>query len=304
MNPIFIGHFFAFITTAIWGVTFVSSKILLDHYSPMSIMLLRFSIAYCALWMVYPKFHPISLKTWKKEIVYICGGLTGVVGYFYCENLSLVYTSASNAGLILASVPILVPLVSQIFLKEEKLTSRLILGFFIASIGIALVIFNGQIHLHVNPIGDFLALLAGVIWACYSMAIKKMDHSLSSLFVTRRTFFYGILFGTILVFSLEGGIPLTPLYETHALWHLLFLGLVASAACYVMWAVAITRISAVKTTNYLYLMPIFTMLASAWVLHEEITHLMILGCVIILLGTYVSTRGLPFTTRGKKIAQS
>lgn len=293
-----VGHSFALFTAFIWGVTFVSTKILLSSYTPLAIMMLRFSLAYIGLWIIHPKFYKI--KSFKEESVFFIAGLTGVSGYFFLENTSLIYTSVSNTGLILASAPLFVAIVTHLFTHDEKFHANLLFGFILAMIGVAFVIFNGQVYLKVNPLGDFLAILSALIWAFYSLMIKKMDQSYSPVYLTRRTFFYGLLIGSLMITGFEGGLDISKIASNLNWMHLLFLGLLASATCYVLWSAAIRRIGAVKTSNYIYLMPLFTMIASAIVLKERITGLMVVGALFILLGVYTSERGLLFMNILKK----
>lgn len=289
MNKRTLGHMLALISVFIWGITFVSTKILLDSYTPLAIMVLRFSLAYLALWIIHPKFYPVRER--KEELNFLVAGLSGVSAYFILENSALIYTSVSNTGLILASAPLFVALVSHFFTVDEKFHSNILYGFFFAMAGVALVIFNGQVNLKLNPFGDLLAILSAMVWAIYSLTIKKMDPKYSPLFLTRRTFFYGISTGLVLLLVFEGGLSLKPLIADGAVFHVGFLGLLASGACYVMWNHSIRIIGAVKTSNYIYLMPLFTMIASALVLKEKINVLMVLGGGLILAGVYITENG-------------
>jgi len=290
MSNQMLGHLFALFTIFIWGITFVSSKLLLEYFSPLAIMVLRFSLAYVGLWIIHPKFYKV--RSIKEELIYMAAGITGVSGYFFMENSAIIYTTVSNTGLILAAAPLFVAIITHLFTEDERFHINLAYGFIIAMLGVALIIFNGQANLKVNPLGDFMALMAGVIWAFYSLAIKKMDKKMSPIFLTRRTFFYGILSGGIFLFTFEGGIDLSPMLTTNSWMHILFLGLIASGTCYVLWNKAIRYIGAVKTSNYIYLMPVFTMVASALVLHETITAMMLVGCGFILFGVYISENGV------------
>jgi drug/metabolite transporter (DMT)-like permease len=280
------GHLLALVTSFIWGITFVSTKLLLRDFTPLGIMLLRFLLAYVALWIMHPKHYKI--RSFKEELVFFLAGLTGVTGYFYLENTAMIYTSVSNTGLILASAPLFVAIVTHFFTKDEKFHLNLLIGFLVAIVGIALIIFNGQVYLELNPLGDILALLAAVMWAFYSLSVKYMDGTYSPLFITRRTFFYGIFAGVLLLLATEGTIAVAPIFKSYNWFHLAFLGLLASATCYVLWSKSIRIIGAVKTSNYIYLMPVFTMIASAIILNEKITALMLIGCGFILLGVYLS----------------
>ncbi len=295
-TKIILGHFIALFVSFVWGITFVSSRIVLATYTPYELLAIRFTMAYVVLWIIKPQ--PLKIKSIKSELYYLMAGLTGVFGYFLLENTALLYTSVSNVGLLLAAVPIFVAIVLHIFTDDEKFERKFLYGFVIAFSGIAMIIYNGQVNLEVNPFGDFLAILAGIMWAFYSLALKKIEQDVSSLVQTRRVFFYGSLFSLIGMFIIKGGTDLTGMFVDGIWLHVFFLGLLGSGACYVLWSQSMKWIGAVRTTNYIYLMPLFTMLASALVLGESITKLMIIGCILILTGVYVAENG--FSLKGFK----
>lgn len=284
-----LGHLLAAFVAFVWGVTFVSSKILLDDYSPLEIMYMRFVLAYVGLWIIRPKHHPF--RSFREESIFLIAGVTGVFGYFMLENSAMIYTSVSNTGLILAAAPLFVSIILHVFKQDERFELKILIGFILAMLGVGIIVFNGQVVLKLNGFGDFLAIMAAVIWGFYSLALKQMDRTISSIIITRRTFFYGIIIATPFVFALEGGINFAPLFEGNGWIHIVFLGIVASGICYVFWNLSIRLIGAVKTSNYIYLMPLYTMAASAIVLKEAITPLMYVGCGLILCGVYISERG-------------
>jgi len=226
----FTAHIMAFFVSFVWGVTFVSSKIILRYYSPTEILIIRFLLAYLMLWIIYPRTHKFVLK---QELWYFVAGITGVSLYFVFENSALLYSTASNVGVILSSVPMVVAIISNIFLEDEKLHRNMIYGFTITILGVGLVIFNGQVNLHLNPIGDMLALLCCIVWGFYSLAIKKMDTSVSNIFRTRRVFLYGLLIVICYQLLFNGFSDLKPLLIPVVGFNILFLGIVASGLCFV-----------------------------------------------------------------------
>jgi len=284
-----LGHLMALFVVFIWGITFVVSKIVLQYFTPAALMVIRFFLAYIGLWIIHPKI--MRFRSIKEELLFLAAGVTGVSGYFLMENTAIMYTTVSNVGLILVTAPLFVAIVLHFFTEDEHFQPKLLYGFIIAMTGVTLIIYNGQVNLEVNPFGDFLAVMAAVIWAFYSLALKKIDKTLSPVIVTRRIFLYGIISGIIILFVFEGGTDLSPLFTTNIWLHIAFLGLLGSAACYVLWNISIKLIGAIKTSNYIYLMPLFTVAASVVVLDEVITGLMIIGCILILLGVYVSENG-------------
>lgn len=89
----------------IWGSTFVSSKILLDTFTPIELLFIRFLIGFLTLCILSPKI--LKLENRKDEIWYILSGLTGVFLYYFIESTALVYTYATNVGVIISIAPLL-----------------------------------------------------------------------------------------------------------------------------------------------------------------------------------------------------
>ena len=172
----------------------------------------------------------------------------------------------------------------------RKATPRLIAGSLMAVCGVAIVIFNGHFVLHLNPLGDFLALVAASSWAIYSMLMKWATQRYNSVFITRKVFFYGLV--TILpVFAIHPwDYPLARMAQPVIWMNVLFLGIIASFACYALWTWAIGRIGALTTSNYVYLNPIATVVVSAIFLNVPMTAMAFIGSALILLGVYIANK--------------
>ncbi|NFG26880.1 DMT family transporter [Clostridium botulinum] len=283
-------NFLAFFTIVVWGTTFVSTKVLLSTFTPAEIMFLRFSIAYIMLLLIHPKFHKIT--SLKEEALFLLAGITGGSLYFLTENSALIYSLTSNVALILATAPILTAFMAHFFSKGETLNKNLFIGFTIAILGVFLVIFNGNFILKLNPLGDILALSAALCWAIYSVTLKKISGTYNYIYVTRKMFFYALL--TILpfiLFSSNNNITRLSLSQPKVIFNLLFLGVIASGVCYVVWNYTVDNLGIIKTNNYIYLIPAVTMIASFFILNESITLYSTLGAILVLLGVYVSENG-------------
>ena len=130
-----LGHAAALMTILIWGTTFVSTKVLLRDFTPVTVLFTRFVIGYAFLWCLRPRLLPLS--GWKKELLFAGAGLTGVTLYFLLENIALTYTFASNVGIIVAVVPFFTALLAHFLLKGEGFSRRFFLGFAAAFTGTA-----------------------------------------------------------------------------------------------------------------------------------------------------------------------
>lgn len=282
-------HILAILTSAIWGTTFISSKLLLEEgLSPAAIMLLRFILAYLLMLpFVKGKWFCKSLKD---ELLMVILGISGGSLYFLLENTALVYTQASNVAIIIAATPLLTMLTVNLLDRGKGISKKLYGYSLISLIGVVLVILNGNFVLKLNPIGDLLTFGAVVTWVIYSIIIAKVQDRYSSWMITRKIFFYGVL--TLFPYFLFK--PWDVTWEMMArpmVWgNLLYLGVLASLGCYVAWNIVIKRLGAVDATNYLYINPIVAMVTANLLLGEIITPLAIVGTLLILVGVYLAER--------------
>lgn len=268
----------------IWGETFVSTKMLLNAgLMPADIFFYRFLLAYVLTWFV--SYKRLFCRNLTDELTTFALGVLGGSLYFLTENMALVYSTASNVAILLSSCPLLTALLLSIFYKSERLSKKQIFGSLLAFLGMVMVVLNGQLILHLNPRGDALAIGAAVCWAFYSLLMKRVMHKYSSWFISRKVFFYGLL--TILpYYALVSPLntDVNILSRPVVYGNLLYLGAVASMFCYIMWNWTLSKLGAVKATNYLYLQSLFTMLFASLILHERITWMAIAGAAILILG--------------------
>ena len=186
-----MGHVYAIFTILVWGSCFVLTKQMLTAYTAIQIIPLRMGLAYLTLWALRPK----TLKLpWKDELMFILIGITGGSFYFFLQNTALTYTYAANVSIIVALSPILTVILAQLFSRNgERLGKFVYIGAVIAIAGVVLVVLNGQLTFHLNPLGDLIALAAALMWAVYSILIKKYTERYDNFLVTRRVMLWAFL---------------------------------------------------------------------------------------------------------------
>lgn len=289
MNKYLSGHLAALLTIFIWGTTFISTKVLLVDFKPIEILFFRFLIGLIVLLLVYPK--RLKNTTKRQEITFALAGFCGVTLYYLLENIALTYSMASNIGVIISIAPFFTAMLSHFVLKDSRLDRNFIIGFIAAMIGISLISFNGSSNFKLNSLGDILALLAALVWAIYSLLTKQIsEYGYNTVQVTRRTFSYGLFFMLFTLipfgFELNLGRFTNPIY----LGNIIFLGIGASAICFVTWNYAIKILGAVKTSIYIYIVPVVTVVTSVIILNERITLMALIGTVLTLLGLFLSQK--------------
>ena len=285
----YIYHLIAILTVTIWGLTFISTKVLIGNgLTPQEIFLLRFAIAYIGIWFISPR--RLYAKSWKDEGWLALGGLTGGSIYFLTENTALGITLACNVAFIVCTTPLLTTILALLIYKKERATVPLIGGSLIALAGVALVVYNGHFVLKLSPLGDFLSFLAALSWAFYSLIMRKLFTRYDTVFITRKIFFYGLLTILPAFFFSPWQAKFSTIIEPSVLWNLLFLGVLASLVCFVVWNIILKRLGTIQASNYIYLNPLATMMGSAFLLSEPITYMTLIGSGLILGGVYLAGR--------------
>lgn len=285
------GHLSALLTIVIWGTTFISTKVLLTGFQPVEILFFRFVMGFLALWVVCPR--PIRGSSLRRELVFAGAGLCGITLYYLMENIALTHTMAANVSVIVSVAPFFTALLDHLVTKgQERLRPHFFAGFAVAMAGIFLISFGGS-RLQVSPAGDLMALAAALLWSCYAVLTKNIGrYGYTTVQSTRRIFAYGILFMIpalfLFDFRLDPGRFASPVY----LFNILYLGLGASALCFVTWNYSVKILGPTRTSVYIYLVPVVTVLTSVPILHEQITPATGTGMALTLLGLLLSENPL------------
>lgn len=294
----------AVLTILVWSLTFVNTKALLESFSAMEINFVRFLIAYIVLWIMHPKC--VKKLPWREEARLALMGVSGVAVYQILENCAIHYTNASNVAILVSMAPITTALFVRFFGNRNPLPVRFFIGCAIAVIGVVPVSLNGIHTLHFNPAGDFMALGALLCWSCYSLVVdRQMSSGRSQLFVVRRMFFWALIFmvpflffgltetaNTIMnasvVVNLSPSINATRFSSLINCFNLAFLGILASAICFVLWNKACAVLGTTRCTVGLYFLPVITALCAAFFLNERMTPVSVFGTILIIFGVFLA----------------
>ena len=280
-------HLGAVLAMVAWGISFVSTKVLLDNgLNAVEIYIYRFGLAYVLLLLMCHK--KLLSNNWRDELLFLTCGLCGGSIYFIAENIALQYTLVSNVSLITTTSPLLTTLLLGALYKSERPSAGVLAGSVIAFLGVGCVIFNSSFVIKMNPFGDLLALGAAFTFAIYAVILRRLNAFYSATFITRKTFFYGVL-TAIPFLSMESEYASIDVLLRPAVWgNFLFLSAFASVFAYMIWSIAIKKMGTVKASNYLYFQPVVTLIASAWILSEKVTIVGYTGCALILIGVWLS----------------
>lgn len=304
-KPSWTGLLPATVAILVWGVTFVNTKALLDDFSSLEILVLRFLLAWLGLWVLWPR--PLRGVPWRDELLFAAAGLSGATCYQLMENLAIHFTNASNVSIIVSASPMFAAVLSQWLLREKALSWRFLAGFALAMAGVAMVSFDGVRSFHFRPAGDLLALASGLSWGFYSVTVSLVNRRpYPPTAAIRRAFFWALVFmapvvaGALLfpgaAARLSCGIDLSAgvnaaRFASLANWlNLGFLGLLASAFCFVIWNGACDRLGTVRASLGIYFIPAVTLFFAHAFLGESLTAVGAVGALLTTAGVVLSGR--------------
>ena len=289
-------HLVALFTIVVWGTTFVSTKVLLESFSPLWILLLRFVLGFALLCVLRP--HILKLKSRKHELLFVAAGFTGIAAYYLLENIALVFTTATAVGVIVAASPLFTAILSAFRGDRSSMTISFFVGFALAMGGLVLV---GSGTMASEPTFDFtsgalfgalLSILAALVWAIYSLIVNKIsEEGYETIAATKRIFLWGLVAIVPITLLFGGTTPtIAAIAQPENLLNLLFLGAIASAACFVTWGISVKHLGPTISTTYIYLVPAITATMSIILLGEPLNASIVIGVCLTIAGLLLSQK--------------
>lgn len=296
-RSIWISHLCALLVVTVWGASFVSTKVLTNNgLGAVEIYIYRFIFAY--LLTLLACHNKLFANNWRDELMFAVCGMCGGSIYFIAENTAIIYTRVSDVSMLTTLAPLLTTLLVGALYKSERPTKWTYISSLIALAGVACIVFKDGFNSTADAkspdtlsssVGQLLALGAALSWAIYSIVLRKLNVTYSAQFITRKTFFYGLI--TALPFWIVSAEPMASpavLLRPEVLGNFLFLGVICSMGAYILWSAAMHVLGAVATNNYLYIQPIATMIIAACLFGKDdpITVIGCFGAVLIIGGLW------------------
>ncbi len=278
-----------FLTTVLWGVSFVGTKVALTGFYPFALIFYRFLIAsvFFLLYFLRSGFPHLSKNQHLRLLLL---SLFEPVLYFLFETFGLQRTTASEASLIIALIPVGVTIFSHVFLKE-KISWIGKTGIFLSILGITILVIGGNglpWAAGSNLGGNILILGAVVSAAFYTILSRNLGQEVPSAQITGFQFFYGTLFFLPLFLIFPKTIDPFP---TPAFGALLFLALGATLTAFLCYNYALSKVKAAAASVFINGIPVVTAFTGWIVLGERLGGLQFLGAAIVILGVSLTTRG-------------
>ncbi len=268
------------VVAAFWGISFISIKIAVREIPSTTMAFIRFAIAAILLWIIQRRVEP-DVKLAKKDLPKMAlGGILGITLYFYFQNIGVKLSTAVNASLITAVVPIMAIILDVLFYHGRASLLK-ILAVVMTIIGAYLsVTANGEISMDSsNFAGNMYMLAAMLSWALYTLVNKSLQEKYSGVFLTT----YQMIIGTLFLMPLS----LLEYHDWHgfsltAFCHVLFLSVCCSVVSYLLYMYALRRLDVVVTTVYLNLIPVFGVVGGCFILDETILPAQLVGGIITI----------------------
>lgn len=259
-------------------------KIAAPEFGPLVLVELRVAIAALVLLpFLLVRENAASLRLHWKKLVFL--GVVNSAIPFFLFSYSTLYLTAGYASILNATAPLFTAAIAWAWLSQ-KLDSLQSFGLLVGIVGVSVLVWP---KLSSGLDGAVLAIVAGLLASfCYGIAAnytKKYSGAMSSL-----TMATGSMFAASLFF-LPGAVVLWPAdsISVDAWVALIIMGVVSTGAAYILYFRLIANIGPAKTITVTYLIPAFAAFWGALVLGEVVTLLMIVGAIIILIGTALTT---------------
>lgn len=279
--------------TILWGGNFVIGRGISNELPPYTLSFLR----WCTAFLV---FLPIAwvplkrewqqMKTHWRTVLFM--SITGVASFNTLIYVALHYTTSINASLMNTSTPIIIYILSFIFLKE-KLTRNQLIGTFISLLGVLFIISKGSfeslMQFSFNR-GDLIVIIAVICWAIYSLLVKQYSMRLPG----GPTFLVSIFIGILLLLpfylyeTINPDIVIT--WSWNSIGAILYTGIFASIVAFVCWNTGVVRLGANKAGIYLNFIPVFATVFAVLFIGESLQVFQVIGGLFVILGVFLTTR--------------
>lgn len=278
--------------TLLWGGNFVIGRAVAGDIPPITLAFLRWVVAFL---IFFPIAYSRTKKEWpllKKHFgAVLILALTGVAAFNTLVYIGLHYTTSINASLMNSSTPIIIYILSFIFLKE-RLTKFQLFGTLLSLAGVLFIISGGSLEsllaFSFNK-GDLIVVVAVICWSVYSLLIKKYAGKLPGY----ATFLVTIALGTLMLLPFTVYELLTTsqtiIWAPSTFGAILYVGVIASIVAFLSWNTGVVALGANKAGIYLNFIPLFATIFAVIFLDEKLLLAQVVGGIAVIAGVFITT---------------
>ncbi|APM40658.1 DMT family transporter [Clostridium kluyveri] len=291
MKEKLIGSLCLFLAASIWGSMYVLSKYILEFVSPITLLWVRYAIAFVVLFVILRAFqHKKRRKVVIKKGDWLLIAWIGFIGYFISIFMQFLGTQLSDAhtgALITASTPVFVVLFARFILKEA-FTRKKIISLVLATLGVVIVIGLDTMFLK-HFLGNIVLVGAAVTWALLSVYVKVASKRFDSLTITTYAILFALIFTTPLMLLQHENISFI-LYNRQFLLGILYLGVISTAAAFFLWNKGIELMDAGMGSLFLFFQPVTGSILGWLCLGEQLNTGFFIGGILIIIAVFIASK--------------
>lgn len=291
-NKINKNYIFMTLSAFFWSGAFIAGKYNSNSISPFMLTFLRFLFA--SLIMVVIVINTEKKENWllkgKDLIPPAAGGLIGIVGYHLLFFYALKYSTATTVSLLAAVNPLISSILAVIFVKES-LTKKQIGIFILALFGVVMILMDGDINVLLTMSfnkGDLLMLLAVICWCIYMIIVKKYQGTCSTVVFSTYNFIFCVIY--LLPYILINEISYIQNISFTGWASILYMAVFSTVIGYVIQNKSIREIGVSKTSLFINLVPVFSMILAVLMLNEKISTVKIISAILIICAVYANSK--------------
>ncbi|MDF9555427.1 DMT family transporter [Bacillus tropicus] len=290
MKQTILGAICLSLAASIWGGMYVVSKYVLDFIPPLTLVWLRFIIAFVVLYMILK----IAEKKQKKKVTirkkdWLLFAWIGFIGYFIsitCQFIGTKLSDAHTGSLVTSATPAFMVIFAAIILKE-KLTVRRLLSTIIATIGVIIVI-GWDIEIGSYFIGTIILVGAAITWALLSIYVKIASARFSSLVITTYAIFFSLFFITpFMIWEFQSS-PIEHM-NLYLVLGVLYLGIISTAGAFFLWNKGLELMDASIGSLFFFFQPIVGSFLGWLLLNETLNSNFFIGGILIICSVFITT---------------
>ena len=296
-----IGMLCALGCEVLYGLSYIFTKKATENASAFALLGWRFLLAFAVMSLLVAfgvmKVH-LKGKNLKPLILV---ALFSPVIYFIGETVGINHTTASESGVFLACIPV-ASLIASTCILRKKPSKLQVSGILITLVGVLITVLAVGASSSLSAIGYVFLLIAVVSYALYCVFVDKASDytgaEITYIMLAAGAIVFTILaLGDAMIHHEVGHLIALPFHNTDFLTAILYQGIGCSILAFFMSNVAIARIGVNRTSSFIGVATVVSIIAGAFLLHEQFTIWQIFGAVLIIAGVYTANAG-NFSSKG------
>ncbi len=285
MNSKIIGAIFLSLAASIWGAMYVVVKVVVEVVPPLELVWIRYVIAVIALATIgicMKQSWSIAKRDW---LMIFLVGLIGNAISIVTQEMGTMLSTAQMGAIITSTTPAFMVLFARFILKE-KITFKKCFSIVLATIGVGIIVGNGQIDVS-QQLGGFYLLVAALTWALMSVLVKKIPQQYSQIVITTYSSLVALCLLTPVVVPRLKYLDISSILQPTISGGLIYLGIVSTAGGFLLWNKGLQLMNASSGGLFFFFQPIVGTFLGWLLLDETIGLSFWLGTMLIFSGVFL-----------------